>query len=289
MVGENSATCGMIRLNRSLNHYIYRVTIPMAVTTQQLIRYKQQGKRIVALTAWDYLIAQVLDQAGVDLILVGDSLAMVALGYDTTLPVTLDEILHHAKAVRRGVKNALMVVDLPFLTYQESPAQAMQSAGRALKETGAQAVKLEGGYPAMVETIARLVQAGIPVMGHVGLTPQSVHQFGGFRQQGKSPEEGARILAEAIALQEAGAFSIILEHIPAELSARITEKLTIPTIGIGAGVHCDGQVLVTADLLGLSDWQPPFAKAYTNLRETIAQAAQQYSQEVRQQEFPEGK
>jgi 3-methyl-2-oxobutanoate hydroxymethyltransferase len=251
-----------------------------------LIRYKQQGKRIVALTAWDYLIAQVLDQSGVDLILVGDSLAMVALGYETTLPITLDEILHHAKAVRRGVKNALIVVDLPFLTYQESQVQAMQSAGRVLKETGAQAVKLEGGYPAIVETIARLVQAGIPVMGHVGLTPQSVHQFGGFRQQGKSPEEAERILAEAIALQEAGAFSIILEHIPADLAARITEKLTIPTIGIGAGVHCDGQVLVTADLLGLSDWQPPFAKAYTNLRETIAQAAQQYSQEVRQQEFP---
>lgn len=259
---------------------------PMAVTTQQLIRYKQQGKRIVALTAWDYLIAQVLDQSGVDLILVGDSLAMVALGYETTLPITLDEILHHAKAVRRGVKNALIVVDLPFLTYQESQAQAMQSAGRVLKETGAQAVKLEGGYPAIVETIARLVQAGIPVMGHVGLTPQSVHQFGGFRKQGKSPKEAERILAEAIALQEAGAFSIILEHIPADLAAQITEKLTIPTIGIGAGVHCDGQVLVTADLLGLSDWQPPFAKAYTNLRESIAQAAQQYSQEVRQQEFP---
>jgi len=212
----------------------------------------------------------------------------VVLGYETTLPVTLDEIVHHAKAVRRGVKRALLVVDLPFLTYQESYQQAMHSAGRVLKETGAQAVKLEGGYPAIAETVTRLVQAGIPVMGHVGLTPQSIHQFG-LRQQGKSPEAGEQILAQAIALEQAGAFAIVLEHIPSELAKQITQKLEIPTIGIGAGLHCDGQVLVTADLLGLSERQPPFAKTYANLRETITQAVQDFSTDVREGKFPEQK
>ncbi len=257
----------------------------MAVTTQQLIQWKQQGRPIVALTAWDYAIARLLDAAGVDLILVGDTLAVV-LGYETTLPVTLEEMLHHAASVRRGVKRALLVVDLPFLTYQESPQQAMHSAGRVLKETGAQAVKLEGGYPAMAETVAQLVQAGIPVMGHIGLTPQSVHQLG-LRQQGKSPEAGERIEQQAIALEQAGAFTIVLEHIPDELALRITQKLTIPTIGIGAGPHCDGQVLVTSDLLGLSERQPPFAKCYANLRETITQAVQDFGVEVRERKFPE--
>jgi 3-methyl-2-oxobutanoate hydroxymethyltransferase len=257
----------------------------MAVTTQHLIQYKQQGRPIVALTAWDYPIARALDEAGIDLILVGDSMAMVALGYETTLPLTLEDVLHHAKAVRRGVKNALLVVDLPFLSYQESAQQALHSAGRALKETGAQAVKFEGGYPAMVETTVRLVQVGIPVMGHVGLTPQSVRRFG-FRQQGTSPEAAERILQEAIALEHAGAFAIVLEHIPSDLALRISQKLSIPTIGIGAGPYCDGQVLVTADLLGLSDWHPPFAKSYTNLREIITQAAQTYRDEVRNQQFP---
>ncbi|AFZ55642.1 3-methyl-2-oxobutanoate hydroxymethyltransferase [Anabaena cylindrica FACHB-243] len=256
----------------------------MAVTTQQLIQWKQQGRAIVALTGWDYAIAQLLDAAGVDLILVGDSLAVI-LGYETTLPITLDEMIHHAKAVRRAVKRALVVVDLPFLTYQESVSQAMQSAGRVLKETGAQAVKLEGGHPAMVETVARLVQAGIPVMGHVGLTPQSVHQLG-LRQQGKSPEAGERILNEAIALEQAGVFSIVLEHIPAHLALQITQKLRIPTIGIGAGSDCDGQVLVTSDIIGLSEKQPPFAKVYTNLREHITQAVQKYAVEVRDRQFP---
>ncbi|WP_250123780.1 3-methyl-2-oxobutanoate hydroxymethyltransferase [Chroococcidiopsis sp. CCMEE 29] len=256
----------------------------MAITTQQLMQWKQQGRPIVALTAWDYTSAQLLDKAGVDLILVGDSLAVI-LGYETTLPITLEEMLHHAKAVRRGVNRALMVVDLPFLTYQESLQQAMHSAGRVLKETGAQAVKLEGGYPAMASTVAQLVQAGIPVMGHVGLTPQSVHQIG-LRQQGKTPEAETRILEEAIALEQAGAFSIVLEHIPAQLALQITQKLSIPTIGIGAGPHCDGQVLVTADLLGLSERQPPFAKSYANLRETITQAVQSYAIEVREHKFP---
>jgi 3-methyl-2-oxobutanoate hydroxymethyltransferase len=256
----------------------------MAVTTQQLLQYKQQGRPIVALTAWDYPTARLLDAAGVDLILVGDSLA-VMLGYETTLPLTLQEMIHHANAVRRGVKQALLVVDLPFLTYQESPQQAMHSAGRVLKETNAQAVKLEGGYPAIVETVAQLVQAGIPVMGHIGLTPQSIHQIG-LRQQGKTKEAGERLLAQAIALEQAGAFSIVLEHIPTELAAQITQKLTIPTIGIGAGSYCDGQVLVTSDLLGLSERQPPFAKVYTNLSEVITQAVESYAFEVREHKFP---
>lgn len=239
----------------------------------------------MALTAWDYAIAQVLDQAGVDLILVGDSLAMVALGYETTLPVTLDEMLYHARAVRRAVTRSLLVFDLPFLTYQESAQQAIHSAGRALKEAGVQAVKLEGGHPAMAHTVAQLVQVGIPVMGHVGLTPQSVHQLG-YRQQGNSPATSERILAEAMALEAAGAFAIVLEHIPTDLAKDITQKLTIPTIGIGAGPHCDGQVLVTADVLGLSGRQPPFAKVYTNLRASIAEAVHEYTADVREGRFP---
>lgn len=260
----------------------------MPVTTQQIKQWKQQGRAIAALTAWDYAFANVLDEAGIDVILIGDSLAMVALGYNTTLPVSLDEMIHHAKAVRRGVQRSLLVCDLPFMSYQESVEQAVHSAGRVLKETGVQAVKLEGGNPTAVETVARLTQVGIPVMGHVGLTPQSVHRLG-YRQQGNSQEAADAILAEAIALEQAGAFAIVLEHIPSDLACQITQKLTIPTIGIGAGPHCDGQVLVTADLLGLSQRQPPFAKHYINLRETITQAVREYTTEVRERTFPADK
>ncbi|MEC4983279.1 MAG: 3-methyl-2-oxobutanoate hydroxymethyltransferase [Oscillatoria sp. PMC 1068.18] len=257
----------------------------MSVTTQKLIQWKQQGREIVALTAWDYAIAEILDEAGVDLILVGDSLAMVALGHETTLPVTLEQMIHHASAVCRGVKQALVVCDLPFLSYQESSAQALHSAGRILKETNVKAIKLEGGYPAIAQTVAKLTTAGIPVMGHVGLTPQSVHRLG-YKQQGNTDLDRERIINEAIALSQAGAFAIILEHIPHDLAAEITAKLPIPTIGIGAGVDCDGQVLVTADLLGLTKKQPPFAKAYTNLRENITQAVESYAAEVRSRKFP---
>lgn len=257
----------------------------MAVSIHKLSYWKQQARPVVALTAWDYAIARLLDAAGVDLILVGDSLAMVSLGYKTTLPLTMSEMLHHARAVTRGVKNALVVCDLPFLSYQQSVSQAIESAGLLLKEGGVQAVKVEGGYPEMVETVRRLVQVGIPVMGHVGLTPQSVHQLG-YRQQGKDETEGDRILQEALALESAGAFAIVLEHIPATLAAQITQKLSISTIGIGAGVGCDGQVLVTADVLGLSAQKPPFAKTYVNLGDIITEAIQQYSQEVRDREFP---
>lgn len=254
----------------------------MAVTVHHLRQWKH-NRPIVALTAWDYLIAQVLDRAGVDVILVGDSLAMVALGYETTLPLTLEEILHHAKAVRRGVSKALVVCDLPFMTYQESPQQALQMAGRILKESGVQAVKLEGGYPAMAATVQFLTQRGIPVMGHVGMMPQSVHQYGGFRRQGRDGSGADQILAEAIALEAAGAFAVVLEHIPDVLATTITQKLSIPTIGIGAGAGCDGQILVTADVLGLSDWQPKFAKSYADLRQTITDAVQAFSQDVRTQ------
>ncbi|MBE9155410.1 3-methyl-2-oxobutanoate hydroxymethyltransferase [Nodosilinea sp. LEGE 06152] len=259
----------------------------MAVSVDRILRWKQTGapaQPIAVLTAWDVMSAQIVDAAGADIVLVGDSLAMVALGYDTTLPLTLEDMLICARAVRRGVTNALVVVDLPFLSYQASGEDAIRAAGQMLK-IGAQAVKLEGGHREVVETVRRLVQWGIPVMGHVGLTPQSVNQFGGFRKQGKTQTEGDRILAEAKALEQAGAFSIVLEHIPPELARDITKALAIPTIGIGAGGHCDGQVLVTADVLGLSAWQPPFAKVYANLRQQAIEAAQQFCGEVRSGKF----
>jgi 3-methyl-2-oxobutanoate hydroxymethyltransferase len=258
----------------------------MVRTVLTLQTYKQQHRKIVAVTAWDYLLAEILDQAGVDMILVGDSLGMVALGYETTLPVTLAEMIHHAKAVRRGVTSAFLVVDLPFLSYHISPEQALQNAGRMLKEAGVQAVKLEGGNPALVTTVGRLVQAGIPVMGHLGLLPQAVHRLGGYRQQGTTPDTAAQLLEQALALQEAGIFALLLEHIPAALARDLTQKLTIPTIGIGAGADCDGQILVTADLLGLTAEPPPFAPAYANLRAQITQAVAAYSQAVRGATLP---
>lgn len=257
----------------------------MRVTPRTLQRYKRESRPIVTLTAWDYAIARLVDQAGVDVILVGDSLAMVALGYENTLPVSLDAMIHHTQAVCRGVKNALVVSDLPFLTYQESMSQAIHTAGRILKETSAQAIKLEGGHPAIAATVDRLTMSGIPVMGHVGLTPQSVHTLG-YRQQGKNEADATRVVSEAISLEQAGAFAIVLEHIPAALAQTITEKLSIPTIGIGAGSHCDGQVLVTADVLGLSEKSPPFAKKYLQLDSLITEAVEHYSADVRQRKFP---
>ncbi|MEN9869815.1 MAG: 3-methyl-2-oxobutanoate hydroxymethyltransferase, partial [Cyanobacteriota bacterium] len=223
----------------------------MAVTLQQLTQWKESGRSIISLTAWEYSLAQILDQAGVDLILVGDSLAMVGLGHSSTLPVTLDEMIHHAKAVCRGVKHALVVCDLPFMSYQVSVTQALEAAGRVMKETGASAVKLEGGQPMIVNIVRELTTIGIPVMGHVGLTPQSFRILG-YKQQGQTQAEAEMIIDQAIALAQAGAFGIVLEHIPSDLAAIITDKIAIPTIGIGAGNKCDGQVLVTADLLGLS-------------------------------------
>jgi 3-methyl-2-oxobutanoate hydroxymethyltransferase len=252
----------------------------MPITIAQLQKWKQQHKNIVALTATDYAIAKLLDRAGVDLILVGDSLAMVALGHKNTLPVTLDQMIHHAQAVGRGVNNALLIVDLPFLSYQVSTEQAILSAGRIFKETNAQGIKLEGGYPDIVQTIHKLVQAGMPVMGHLGLTPQSVHHSG-YRIQGNTPDTAAKLIQQAQDLVTAGIFALILENIPSELAAQVTQMLPIPTIGIGAGKDCNGQILVTHDILGLSDWQPPFATKYTDLQNVIIQAVQTYCQDVR--------
>lgn len=256
----------------------------MPITPRHLRQWKQQGRPIVALTAWDFAIASILDEAGIDLVLVGDSLAMVALGHPTTLPLSLEDMIHHVQAVQRGCRNALIVSDLPFLSYQTSPEDAILAAGQLLKVTEAQAVKLEGGYPRLLETVQRLVEVGIPVMGHVGLTPQSVRQLG-YRQQGQTPEAQQQILDQALALEAAGAFAIVLEHIPDRLAAMITAKLSIPTIGIGAGPNCDGQILVTADLLGLTPSQPPFAPAYLNLRQAIGSAVQRYARGVRDRQF----
>ncbi len=255
----------------------------MPVTLNSLQTAKEQKRPIVALTAWDFTLATLLDEL-VDIVMVGDSLAMVALGHRNTLPITLDEMIHHACAVSRGIKKAFLVCDLPFLSYQESISVAIHSAGRILKETGAQAVKLEGGYPMMAQTVASLTSIGIPVMGHVGLTPQSVNLLG-YRQQGRTEAQSQRILLEAMALESAGAFAVVLEHIPVELADTITGKLTIPTIGIGAGPNCDGQILVTADLLGLSEKIPPFAKSYLNLRELISQAVGEYAAQVREGKY----
>lgn len=258
----------------------------MALLPRQLIQRKQQGKPIAMLTAWDWAIARLLDEAGVDIVLVGDSLAMVALGHDTTLPLTLEAMIHHAQAVGRAVKHALIVCDLPFLSYQPSLELAIHSAGRILQETPAQAVKLEGGYPRAVDRVQALVETGIPVMGHLGLTPQSIRQTG-LRQQAATLEAQAELRQQALALQAAGAFALLLEHIPTDFAGQLTQELSIPTIGIGAGPQCDGQVLVTADLLGLGDRTPPFAKTYTNLAAQIRSAAQDYISDVQARRFPE--
>ncbi len=242
--------------------------------------------KITCLTAYDYPTARLLDEAGVDVLLVGDSLAMVTLGYESTLPVTIEEMLHHTRAVRRGTRHALLVADMPYGSYHVDPAEAVRHAVRFVKEAGAEAVKIEGGERRM-DLIARLVEAEIPVMGHIGLTPQSVNVFGGFRVQGKSEQAGEQLLRDARAVEAAGAFSIVLESIPRELAAKITSELRIPTIGIGAGPECDGQVLVINDLLGLSfGHQPKFVRRYADLGEIITRAAAEYCRDVQQGTFP---
>ncbi len=243
-------------------------------------------RKITSLTAYDYPTARLLDEAGIDILLVGDSLGMVVLGYDTTLPVTLEEVLHHTRAVRRGVRHALVVADMPYGSFHVSVEESVRNAVRLVKEGGAEAVKLEGGERRL-ELIARLVEAEIPVMGHIGLTPQSIHAFGGFKVQGKTLEAAEQLLRDARAVEAAGAFSIVLESIPRELAARITSELRIPTIGIGAGPECDGQILVVHDVIGLSfGHTPKFARRYANLDETIAQAARAYCADVQNGRFP---
>ena len=246
---------------------------------------KAKGERIAALTAYDYITARIVDEAGVPLVLVGDSLGMVFLGYETTIPVRLDDVLYHTRAVARGCTHALVVADMPFMTYA-TPETALENAGRCLQEGGAQTVKLEGGR-SMADTIRRLTKAGIPVMGHIGLTPQSVHQLGGFKAQGKSLDQARQLLDDATAVEEAGAFSIVLECVPAPLAKLLTERLSIPTIGIGAGPHCDGEIQVISDILGLvPDFVPRHTKRYAELGSEIRRAVDAYVNEVKTVDFP---
>ncbi len=256
------------------------------VTTLAFRQKKEQGEPISMLTAYDYPTALAIDRAGVDSILVGDSLGMVVLGYENTLPVTMEEMLHHCRAVARGAKAPLLVGDMPFMSYQVSVEEAVRNAGRFLQQGGMDAVKLEGGRE-RADAIRAITGAGIPVMGHLGLTPQSVHQLGGFRAQGKTASAATRLLEDALLLEEAGCFSLVLESVPARLAEFISKKLTIPTIGIGAGAGCDGQVLVTHDLLGLFDrFTPKFVKKYANLHAEMARAFGEYMADVQARAFP---
>ncbi|MBI2618784.1 MAG: 3-methyl-2-oxobutanoate hydroxymethyltransferase [Ignavibacteriales bacterium] len=256
------------------------------VTTKTVMAMKKEGNKIACLTAYDYVTAKLLDQAGVEIVLVGDSLAMVFQGEETTLPVTLEDMLYHAKAVVRGVRRALVIVDMPFMTYQGNPEEGFRNAGRIMKETGAGGVKVEGGER-VAEMIRMTAQAGIPVMGHLGLTPQSIHSFGGYQPRGATKEEARRIIAEARVLEEAGVFSIVLEKIPATLAAKVTQSVSIPTIGIGAGIHTDGQILVVSDMLGLyEDFHPRFVRRYANLAEEIRSSVGKYVSDIKSKKFP---
>lgn len=257
------------------------------VTTRRLQDMKRQGKRISCLTAYDALIARILDEAGIDLILVGDSLGNIVQGHETTIPVTLDDIIYHTKAVVRGVQRALVVADMPFMSYQVSPEEAFRNAGRLMKEAGASAVKIEGGHR-VCEAVRRMTEAGIPVMAHLGLTPQSINQFGSYRARGQNTEEAEEMLRDAKELEEAGAFAVVLEKIPMQLAKTISESLTIPTIGIGAGPHCDGQILVYSDMIGLTiDFSPRFVRRYDSLHERVNDSVSRYIQDIRSGNFPD--
>ena len=263
-----------------------KVTVPELLQRKSTAADSLSKRKITCLTAYDYPTARLMDEAGVDVVLVGDSVAMVVLGYESTLPLTMEEALHHTKAVRRGVQRALVVADMPFGTYQGDVNEALQNAVRFVKEAGAEAVKVEGGERRL-EVIARLTEAEIPVMGHVGLTPQSVHAMGGYRVQGKTAGGAEQLLRDARAVEAAGAFAIVLEGIPRELAAEITKSVRIPTIGIGAGPDCDGQILVLHDLLGLTFQEPPkFARRYANVGEVISQAVREYCADVQGGSFP---
>lgn len=256
------------------------------MTVPDLLAMKAAGRRIVMLTCYDAAFARLLDQAEVDVLLVGDSVNQVLAGHETTLSATLDQMIYHAASVRRGTRRALVFVDLPFLTFQVSPTEAIRNAGRVLQESGAHGVKLEGGRP-MAETVRALVDRGIPVIGHLGLTPQSVHALGGYRVQGRDASGAERLLADARALEEAGACAIVLELLPSALATRISDALTIPTIGIGAGAGCNGQVLVLHDMLGLNEmFNPKFLKRYAELGEAVRAAVRTYAAEVRDGTYP---
>jgi len=256
------------------------------VRTTDFRGMKKEGRKITMLTAYDYNSARIQDEAGVDSILVGDSLGMVMLGYENTLPVTMEEILHHTRAVVRGTERALVIADMPFMSFQVSPEKTLENAGRLLKEGGATAVKLEGGREVLPQTKA-LIAAGIPVLGHLGLTPQSIHQMGGFKVQGKVLAQAEKLVEDAKLLEEAGVFGLVLECIPAPLAEKVSQSLSIPTIGIGAGKGCDGQVLVSHDLLGLSgDFSPRFVRRYANLGEEMKKAYSNYIEDVQKGQFP---
>ena len=258
----------------------------MKTTVLTLKEQKQKGDKITMLTAYDYSTAKIMDEAGIECLLVGDSLGMVMLGYDSTIPVTMADMLHHTKAVARGAKNALVVADMPFMSYQTSVYDAVFNAGRLIKEGRAQAVKLEGGVE-VADHIEVIVKASIPVMGHIGLTPQSVNAFGGFKVQGKSEEAAKKLIEDALAVERAGAFAVVMEGVPSKLAAIVTEKLSIPTIGIGAGDKCDGQILVYQDMLGMfNDFTPKFVKKYENLGDRMRNAFATYIEEVKNGSFP---
>lgn len=262
------------------------IDIPRKVTTATVAQMKQRGEKIAMITAYDYTMASLVDASGIDLILVGDSAANVMAGYETTLPMTLDKMIYHAQCVTRGAKRAMVIVDMPFGTYQGNPDEALRSAVRIIKESGAAAVKLEGGRE-IKDSIERILSAGIPVMGHLGLTPQSVNKFGGYGVRAKGDEEAARLLEDAKMLQQLGCFSMVFEKIPAELAANVSQQLHIPTIGIGAGSGTDGQVLVLQDMLGMNNgFRPKFLRLYANLAETIDGALKQYISDVKNLEFP---
>jgi len=253
------------------------------VTLQEM---KEKGEKITMLTAYDYPTARILDQCGVEVLLIGDSVGNVVMGTDNTLPVTIDEIIYHTKAVVRGRKRALIVADMPFMSYQVSVEEAKREAGKLIKKGGAEAVKLEGGEN-MEEVIRAICDIDVPVMGHIGLTPQSIHRMGGYKVQGKEEKQREKLLADALAVERAGAFSVVLEAVPLSLAREITRTLKIPTIGIGAGIHCDGQVLVIHDLLGLSGgFRPKFVKQYVNLEAEITKAVNKFLAEVKKEKFP---
>jgi 3-methyl-2-oxobutanoate hydroxymethyltransferase len=264
----------------SINKNVKKITVP------EIVNMKKQGEKITALTAYDVLMAQILDDSGIDIILVGDSAGMVMAGYENTLAVTMEEMLFYCKSVRRGVKRALLIADMPFLSYQKSIEEAIKNAGRFLQEAGMEAVKIEGGK-AVKAIVKKLVGFGVPVMGHIGLTPQSIHQFGGYGLRGKDDQIAKQLLEDAFILQEAGAFSIVLEKIPSTLAKEITNNLDIPTIGIGAGKDCDGQILVSHDMLGLYEkFKPKFVRHYAELGKSMREAFNSYINDVKNTKFP---
>lgn len=259
---------------------------PTKITTQTIVDMKQNGEKISMITAYDYTMAQIVDQAGIDIILVGDSASNVMAGYETTVPMTLEHMIYHTSCVVRGTEKALVIADLPFMSYQVTPKEALINAGRMMKEAGAHAVKLEGGKP-MVDTVKKIVAAGIPVMGHLGLTPQSIYQFGTYKVRAQEEKEAKTLIKDAKLLEKAGCFAIVLEKIPAKLAAKVSQSLSIPTIGIGAGVDCDGQVLVIHDMIGMNKgFNPRFLRRYADVHSVITDAVQEYIKDVKDKDFP---